>query len=210
MVEDSSDEMRERFDAWRAGDTRAGALFIDSQYDAIARYFATKAAARDAPDLVQSTFARCAAGLARFAGDGSPRAFVFGIARNVLLEYIRTRVRARDIEPDFGMSGIADLLPGVETQAAQNQREHDLSLALNQLSVDEQTLLELHYWEGLSMTELAESTGLPPGTVKSRLHAARRKLRDHLDQQERTGTHPLRTRATRALPQIQRILGETA
>ena len=41
--------------------------------------------------------------------------------------------------------------------------------------------LELFYWEDLSVGELAEALGIPPGTVKSRLHRGRQLLREAME-----------------------------
>ena len=106
----------ERLAAWRAGDRDAGVSLISTHYNAIVRFFQTKAGP-EADDLVQRTFLRCSEAIVRYQGTGTSRAFLFGIARNVLLEHIRRRVRdGRNV--DFHARSIADLEPGVATQAA--------------------------------------------------------------------------------------------
>jgi RNA polymerase sigma-70 factor (ECF subfamily) len=49
-----------------------------------------------------------------------------------------------------------------------------------ELPVDQQMLLEMHYWEGVEIGELAELFGSPAVTVRSRLHRARNALRDRM------------------------------
>ena len=78
---------------WREGEARAGAVLIARHHESLARFFLTKAGT-DGEDLVQATFlGLLGGGLERFRGEASFRTFLFAIARNKLLEYIRARVR---------------------------------------------------------------------------------------------------------------------
>ena len=72
-----------QLEAWRAGDQDAGEALIERHYASILRFFRTKAG-EDADDLVQLTFLRCVEASERYRGDAGFRAFLFGIARNVL------------------------------------------------------------------------------------------------------------------------------
>ena len=115
------------FVAWQAGDRAAGEALIERHFDAIDRFFATKVG-DGGDDLVQSTFLACAEAGARYRGDSSFRAFLFGIARNVLFEHIRGKVRHGVAPADLSQSAIADLAPGVATLANHraDQRQHHL------------------------------------------------------------------------------------
>jgi RNA polymerase sigma-70 factor (ECF subfamily) len=53
--------------------------------------------------------------------------------------------------------------------------------ALHELSGDDRAILALHYFEGFGLWEMAEILGVPEGTVKSRLHHARLRLREQLE-----------------------------
>ncbi|HLU69098.1 MAG TPA: RNA polymerase sigma factor [Kofleriaceae bacterium] len=163
--------------AWRGGDRAAGQTLIERHYDAITRFFASKAGDQ-ADDLTQRTFMLCASSIEGFRADGSFRAFLFGIARNVLYEHIRRRVRDARAEPDFHVSSLADLAPGVATLASRRAEQRVLGLALQNIPLDLQILIELYYWEELRLEELAQMLGVPEGTVKSRLHRARTLLRE--------------------------------
>lgn len=57
--------------------------------------------------------------------------------------------------------------------------EETVHETIGQLSRQDQQLLHLAYWQQLSMQEIARLTGVAEGTVKSRLHAARRRFRSH-------------------------------
>jgi RNA polymerase sigma factor (sigma-70 family) len=167
-------------EAWRAGDRAAAHALIERHYDAIARFFATKAGDH-AEDLTQRTFLACSHSMPGFRGEGSFRAFLFGIARNVLYEHIRGRIRDRRIEPDFNESSVADLSPGTQTLASRRAERRLLVQALQRIPLELQLLVELYYWEELGMAELAEVLGVPEGTVKSRLFRARRLLREAME-----------------------------
>ena len=172
-------EDRDLFDAWRAGDRAAGTELIERHYDAIGRFFATKAG-EHADDLVQRTFLRFAESTSPYRGEGSFRAYLFGVARNVLLEFIRGRVRD-GAAVDLQTSAIVDFAPGAATLAAQRAEHRLLVHGLQHIPVDLQMLLELCYWEELSVEELAEVLEVPAGTIKSRLHRARRLLREAME-----------------------------
>jgi len=167
---------RELLLAWRDGDLNAAEKLVTRHYDAIARFFSTKAGA-EADDLVQQTFLRCGEGAGRYRGTHSVRAFLFGIARNVLYEHIRGKVRDRKSEPDFRESALLDLKPGVSTQADQREETRALVRALQQIPLESQVLLEAYYWEHLKVAELAAIFDVPIGTIKSRLHHARGELK---------------------------------
>lgn len=176
--ETTADSDAQLYEAWGRGDRSAGEVLIARYYDALERFFATKAATVD--DLIQETLLTCAESATRFRGEGTFRSFLYGVARNVLREHIRRRVRDGSA-PDFGASSIIDLQPGVATVASQRDEQRQLVFALQRLPVDLQMLLELYYWEELSVDELGVALDIPAGTVKSRLHRARDLLRETMN-----------------------------
>lgn len=182
----AADDDAELAAAWARGDRSAGGRLIERYYEAVTRFFATKAGAHG-DDLVQQTFARCAAGCAGFRSQGSFRSFLFGVARNVLLEFIRGKVRGGQSDPDFNTSSLADLVPGLSTQFARRAEQRLLAEALQRLPLELQLAIELYYWEEVPLPELAEITGVPVGTVKSRLFRARQLLREAVEQVQGAG-----------------------
>lgn len=172
------DQDHELLRAWAAGDRDAGAQLVERHYDTVARFFANKAADA-ADDLVQRTFLACAESTTSLRKEGSLRAYLLGVARNVLYEYIRGKARdGREV--DFGTQSIVDLSPGASTLVDQHAQQRQLLLAIQRIPLESQLLLEMFYWEELSVDELAEALSIPAGTVKSRLHRAREQLRDAL------------------------------
>lgn len=168
------------FRAWRGGDRAAGEALVERHFEAIERFFATKTG-DGGEDLVQVTFLRCLEAGQTYRFDGSFRAFLFGIARNVLLEHIRARGRHGGGPLDFSQSAIVDLAPGVATLVQYRADQRNLVQALQKLPVDLQVLVELYYWEELEVAALAEVLEIPAGTVKSRLHRARTLLAEGIE-----------------------------
>ncbi|MCA9708516.1 MAG: sigma-70 family RNA polymerase sigma factor [Myxococcales bacterium] len=163
----------ELLDAWRSGDQAAGERLFDRHADAVARFFENKVC-RGAEDLTQATFLRMIEGRDRVRPEGSFAAFIFGIARNVLREHLRELARGRDVDP--AVDSMAELAPGPTTLMGMRQ-EHQLMLqGLRGLSIDDQILLELFYWEDLRTHEIAQILGVPPPTARRQLSEARGRL----------------------------------
>ena len=159
---------------WQAGDSTAGNELFLRHFKSIRRFFANKVPAEEVEDLVQRTFAGCVEARDRVRSGASMRAFLFGVARRQLYKFLRDRAsQARRIDVDFGVSSVRDLGHSPSSMMAK-QQDHELLLqALQQVSVEHQTILELHYWEQLSGPEIAEILDIAPTTVRTRLHRGR-------------------------------------
>lgn len=166
----------ELYARWRGGDTAAAKGLVERHYDSITRFFRTKVGPQRCDDLVQRTFLAAAEG--NYRGESSFRAYLFGIARNVLLDHFRLSRRDAKNEPDFNESSVHQLAPGISTAAVARAEQRVLVGQLQRLPVEIQMTLELFYWEDLSVEELAEVLSIPPGTVKSRLHRGRTMLKE--------------------------------
>lgn len=169
---------RELFVGWRDGDAAAGELLFERYFDSLYGFFETKCPA-EADELVQATFLACLRGKDAFRQDASFRTYLFAIARNHLYSFLRERHHGRLL--DFGLSSIEDLHSTPVTRLARHAEHQRLLAAMRQLSLDHQTLLELHYRQELDIAELAEVFGAPAVTIRSRLHRARKQLRELLE-----------------------------
>jgi RNA polymerase sigma-70 factor (ECF subfamily) len=79
--------------------------------------------------------------------------------------------------------------PAVGVDPALDLADRDeLERGFRRLDLDQRTVIVLHYYLGLSLDEAAETLGVPPGTVRSRLHRATRTLRAALDADARPTT----------------------
>lgn len=161
------------FEAWQRGDRRAGAQLFERHYDAIARFFHNKVS-RDADDLIQRTFLRCVETHGRIRKPASFRYYLFGVARNVLLEFLEEKSRRQRREaPNFLTSSIEDIAPSPSTALARAREEQLILGALRRLPLEHQIVLELYFWEELRARELAEVLEMPEGTVRTRLRRAK-------------------------------------
>lgn len=128
-----------------------------------------------AEDVTQETFVRVHRGLPGFGGRSRFTTWVFGIARNAGLDALRARSRRPQVVGDVPIGLPADAEPGFGAE---------LSDALARLTVDRREALLLVAVLGLGYREVAEITGTPEGTVKSRVHAARLELHAALRNEE--------------------------
>jgi RNA polymerase sigma factor (sigma-70 family) len=161
------------FEAWCRGDRRAGAQLFERHYEAIARFFHNKAR-HDADDLIQRTFLRCVETHARIRDPASFRYYLFGVARNVLLEYLEEKGRRQRREVlNFLSTSIEDLAPTPSSALARAREERLILHALRRIPLELQIILELYYWEELRARELAEVLDLPEGTIRTRIRRAK-------------------------------------
>jgi RNA polymerase sigma-70 factor (ECF subfamily) len=72
-----------------------------------------------------------------------------------------------------------------EQAVEERERRQILHQAIDALSIDHRVVIVLYYLGGLSLKEIAYVTGVPEGTVKSRLHYARKSLREAIMERER-------------------------
>jgi RNA polymerase sigma factor (sigma-70 family) len=160
---------------WRDGDPSAGSGLLERHFAGLYRFFVGKVT-RDVDDLIQQTFLACVEGRDRFRGEGraSFRAYLYGIARNLLYGHYRSRSNERF---DAVVTSLEDLAPSPSQLIDGAAQERVLAAALRRIPVDAQVLLELHYWEGLTHQELAEVMDLSLGVIKGRIQRAKDLLR---------------------------------
>ncbi|PRQ05427.1 ECF RNA polymerase sigma-E factor [Enhygromyxa salina] len=166
-------------EAWRKGDGQAGERLFDRHADAVARFFENKVRV-GAEDLTQTTFERLIKGRDRVREGVAFRAFVLGIARNVMREHLRELARGREVDPE--VEAMADLAPGPTTAVGRREEERLLLEGLRRLPVNFQILLELHYWEGLSGRDIGAVMDRPSSTIRGQLVQARKLLRDAMEE----------------------------
>ena len=164
---------------WRAGDTSAGQQLFERYYDDIQRFFMNKVSA-GVKDLVQETFTACAAGYERVQDSSRFRSYLFGIAYNVLRDGFRKQYR-RGEEVDLDRVASAELSPGPSTVLFQREEQRLLLEGLRRVPIADQVVLELHYWEQLTLAELAKVMDCPRNTVKGRVRRARERLKGAIE-----------------------------
>lgn len=172
----------ELLSAWQAGDVAAGNTFVDRHFAAITRFFRNKVGSEDdVAELVGQTFLGCTTGKDRYRGEASARQFLYAIAQNVLRKYIRGRYKRKSEEVDFAAVCVQDALPSSMSSIVAHKREaQSLVQALREIPIEDQIVLEMMYFEGLSGSELAGVLGVPEGTVRGRISRGRQRLRERV------------------------------
>lgn len=177
------DEDFELLAAWQAGDQDAGNRLVRRHFSSLYRFFRTKLE-DGVEDLTQQTLLALVEGRDRFREDGSFRAYLFGIARRQLMMALRSRYRSRKVfspaETSIRELGQESEVSPSKVVAAHWEQRLLLS-ALRSIPVDYQIVVELHYWEGMTVAEIADVIEVPSGTVKSRLSRARDALQKRID-----------------------------
>ncbi len=136
---------------------------------------------RDAEEILADTLYRAWKHADQYDPDKGPsRAWLFGIARNAAIDHHRRR-RRHDGAVD--LDAVAE--PGAEdTSLEQLVERSGVRSALDVLNPDQQVAVVGAYFQGLTVAEIAEREGIPPGTVKSRLFYGLKTMRDHLTRAE--------------------------
>jgi RNA polymerase sigma factor (sigma-70 family) len=128
-----------------------------------------------AAEAVQDVWLRILRGIARLRDASRLRPWIFGIARRVAMDRLRTMYA----EPLLTSTDDVDL----EGPSHASDLEEELALLheeVSRLPVVERDVVSFFYLQELTLAEIAEVVGIPVGTVKSRLFRARNLLRDQL------------------------------
>jgi RNA polymerase sigma-70 factor (ECF subfamily) len=141
----------------------------------VARALGDNVDAREAVrEIVQETWVGAIRGLGRLEDPARFPAWIYAIAARKCADWIRAAVRRRRSDARLAtsepQSGDAD-----DADARDNRR--DLADAIARLPDTERSVVHLYYGEDLGIAEIAAALGVPPGTVKSRLHHARENLK---------------------------------
>jgi RNA polymerase sigma-70 factor, ECF subfamily len=136
----------------------------------------------DAEDLVQDTLVRAYRAIDRFDG-AHPRAWLLTILRNTNINRSRRRRPHLLADPDRAGGALTDgsgVEPSVESLVVGASFDTVVAEAFNNLPDKFRRAVELVDIGGLSYTEAATVMDVPVGTVMSRLHRARGRMRDRL------------------------------
>ena len=165
--------------AWNSGDEGSGERLFDRYFVRIVRFFRSKVRG-DIDELVQRTFLGCLEARTRFRGEGSFYAFLFGIARHVLVDHYRAQRRGAGVI-DLEEVSLHDLDPRPSSVLTE-QREHQILLeSLARIPLESQLILELHYWEEMTSAAIADVLKVPHGTAQTRIRRARQLLAAQID-----------------------------
>ena len=135
----------------------------------------------EARDLAQDVFVRVYRNLDRYR-PGTFEGWLYRITKNLFLDRLRRRSRLRwEPLPDEEWRQPADGGPGPAERVDDVLLRGDLEVALQQLPPSFRVAVVMCDVQALSYEEIAEATGWPIGTVRSRIHRGRKLLRRELD-----------------------------
>lgn len=147
----------------------------------------------EAEDLAQEVFISIFKAIEGFRGDSQLSTWVYRVAANHCRNRIKYLVRRRrqltdnydEQSEELGLAGVVQERPDAPDRLMEaRQTEHLLQAGLLSLDEEQRELVVLREVEHLSYEEIMAITGLPEGTVKSRLHRARASLREYVERSE--------------------------
>jgi RNA polymerase sigma-70 factor (ECF subfamily) len=134
-----------------------------------------------AEDLVQETFLRVWNRVHGFDGErGSVGAWLLAVARNRAIDYLRSAAGRERNALEWEETDHPALYCDMEPDILNADKTRRVRAAMQKLSLNQRTVMELAYFEGLSQSEMAERIGQPLGTVKTWVRTALKSLRDEL------------------------------
>ncbi len=137
----------------------------------------------DASDMTQEAFIKAYNSLQSFRGDSKFSVWIYRIATNVCLDFLRSKSRrptvSLSVEDNDGEDvqlDVADESQSPELLLDRQMTRESVRRGLETLSPEYRQILLLREIQGLSYDEISQALGLEVGTVKSRIFRARKKL----------------------------------
>ena len=149
----------------RTGDPEAFGALFDHYYVPVYRYVVSRVGRpSDAEDLAQLVFVKALEALPRYEARGVPfGGWLFRLARNVVIDHIRTRREHAPLDLIVERSSGAE---GPDELAVMRQEMDSVAVALRRLTPEQREAIELRFFAGLSAREAAVAMGRQEGTVR--------------------------------------------
>jgi RNA polymerase sigma-70 factor (ECF subfamily) len=135
---------------------------------------------QDAWDILQQTWMRVLKGIGSLHDPGSLGPWLYRVARNAAFNHGQVQAAYRRFLDNYVSPAPAGEAP--EQERIDNAEQ--LHRGLVQLPLPQREVLTLFFLEDFSIDEIAQILDVPPGTVKSRLHHAKKALRDLLGKED--------------------------
>lgn len=136
----------------------------------------------DAADITQETFIKAYRALGSFRGDSKFSSWIYRIASNVCLDFLRSRSRRAQVplsfenEDEEGEIELPDMSQNPEKVLMKKLSMEAVRRGMEKLPPKQRQILVLRELCGLSYAELAQTLSVEEGTVKSRIFRARKRL----------------------------------
>lgn len=177
-------------------DPRSFVPLVDRHHRVLFGYLARRVGRDLAEEIVSETFTRAFATRTRYDSRWpDARPWLFGIALNLLRHHMRSEARQMRAYARTGVDPVADETVESDARVDAAEAGPQLAAALATLAAADREVLLLFAWGDMGYEDIAETLGIPVGTVRSRLNRARRKVREEL---ERTASAPATTTSTPA------------
>ena len=142
----------------------------------------------DANDVMQETFLKVYESIGSFRKESAFETWLYRIIVNQALNLVKRRERRREssfsdaneIDLRFNLPGSSSYANSPHDDVEKKELQKWVTQAVDSLSAKHRTVVILHEFEGLTHPQIATILNCSEGTVRSRLHYARRKLRDLL------------------------------
>lgn len=142
----------------------------------------------DANDVMQETFLKVYESIGNFRQEAAFETWLYRIVVNQALNLVKRRDRRREyslsteneIDPRFSLRGGNGYRDNPHANVEKKELKKWVTQAVDSLPAKHRTVVILHEFEGLTHPQIAAILNCSEGTVRSRLHYARRKLRDLL------------------------------
>jgi RNA polymerase sigma-70 factor (ECF subfamily) len=174
----------------REGDTRAFDALVEKYtpklYGLVYHMTSNR---EDTNDILQDVFAKAYRALKRFRGKSSFYTWIYSIATNMTLNFLKKRNRRRTMSLDDVDLAIENDREFIEVtsksdpvrEANISELQQRLNMAMQKLSVDHRTVVTMFDIQAMPHAEIAKILGISEGTVRSRLFYAHRQLQAYLE-----------------------------
>ncbi|WP_287154255.1 sigma-70 family RNA polymerase sigma factor [Candidatus Solincola tengchongensis] len=161
------------------GDLEAFGAIYRTLLDPLYGYFFWNlSSGAEAEDLTEEVFLRCLVHIGKYDPGKAPfRAWVFRIARNLLVDHLRRSAR-REAKKAREMEGHEETPPGEDLE--EEERRRAVREALRELPPTQRQVVIMKYFTGMNNAEVASALGKSEGAVNAIQHRALRKLGDVL------------------------------
>ena len=135
---------------------------------------------QEAEDLTQDVFLHLARSSTYDPSRGTLRTFLAILTRSRALDKVRSQNKTRQLLGQWQNNQDLDVTESLFEQVSRSEQSCEVRGALAQLSGEQQQILHMAYYDGLSQSEIAERLKIPLGTVKARARRGLLKLRQTL------------------------------
>ena len=184
MVEPVTAEITDEvlMDRYCAGDVVAFDALFERYTRRLVRFLSNMVGSAQAADIAQVTFLKVHENRHRYRAGATVAAWIFTIARNTALDHLRSAPKRREV---YGL----ETEHAADTPKRDRLRDDQVRAAIGALPDDQQQVILLHWYAGLTFEEIAKVVGASGTAVRVRAHRAYEKLRGALSalKDERVG-----------------------